>query len=958
MHRFAMARDDQAFAELFRRHGAMVLGVAGRVVRDQADAEDVRQATFLLLAKKADVLPWRDSVAGWLYAAAYRLALQSRQASQRRKAREARAQTRPAPDALTDITLHDLQCVLDEELHRLPRKYSEVLVLCCLEGKARDEAAQCLGLPLATVKSRLEAGREMLHARLTRRGLTLPIVLAGVTLSSAAVDAASPLGLAHSVSEAAVRFLAGKSTAGLISSDALLLVRQGGSAMSMTKAKIATAALAICGLTFLAFGLPGAVHPENAAMAQQTEAEAGQPKDQQLEKRPARRLLEPELGDQVMAIKYASTGEWMTTAEMNGTVRLWNTRTHRSGPILPGPEKMVRSLVFTPDSTAVIGGCDDGRIYVWEVPAGKLRTTLEGHRGQVCGVALASDGTTLASCAGDFTPGTSGRRELKIWDLTRAKCVRDIDCTDDICAGSASSMLFAPGTDLLAVASNAPFRGIKVWNTTTGKEDRRFTYDGGFPLALALSPDGKHLVSGGGNAIPTSRDASRIVGSLKIWDWQSGKLTRTLMNNTDGYFRAVAFSRDGTRLIAGCPGPNVTRHNLTCTSNVVYCWETTQWTRLWATQGLYGDMWDLDIAPDGQTVTCSDSSGTSLLETCLGRAKGHWLTTNHRVITEDFGPPRTMVQRTADGLGTAIDLNSHVYTLWQNGTETHHYRGKARDMNEALGKYAAVRGYARRIVLLPGPGRTETLRGQPVAFDWQLEVAGKFDQAPPWQVRMAIHIGTVKPRPVKRQKVDQWLQDLDSDQFDVREAAYEELRKLGNDAKPALRGALQPSIALERRRRIESLLDRLNSFDLADLEVPAGLIVAGADDLVAKALEELKHTDRNVRSAALQDLSRLARWSDKVVPALIEVFENDKDLHLRQVAAACLGDAGVAAESALPALQRGLKHTDTNLRSTCRDALERLAEDNETPAKLERLRHEQAIALEIRAWKNTWAAER
>src|SRR5207237_3276430 len=90
---------------------------------------------------------------------------------------------RPASDPLADITLRELQGVLDEELARLPAKNRAPLILCCLEGTARDEAAQQLGWTLQTVKDRLERGRELLRARLARRGLTLSAALGCAALT-------------------------------------------------------------------------------------------------------------------------------------------------------------------------------------------------------------------------------------------------------------------------------------------------------------------------------------------------------------------------------------------------------------------------------------------------------------------------------------------------------------------------------------------------------------------------------------------------------------------------------------------------------------------------------------------------------------------------------------------------------------------------------------------------------
>src|SRR5271166_3359922 len=75
--RFVAARDEPAFAALLRRHGPMVLGVCRRVLRDYHDAEDAFQATFLILARRAVSVAKRASVGCYLYAVAYRAALEA-----------------------------------------------------------------------------------------------------------------------------------------------------------------------------------------------------------------------------------------------------------------------------------------------------------------------------------------------------------------------------------------------------------------------------------------------------------------------------------------------------------------------------------------------------------------------------------------------------------------------------------------------------------------------------------------------------------------------------------------------------------------------------------------------------------------------------------------------------------------------------------------------------------------
>ena len=75
---FASAGDESAFAELVRRHDALVLGTSLRTVGDRGIAEDVFQATFLLLARKASSISWGPTVAPWLYQAVRRIGAKAR----------------------------------------------------------------------------------------------------------------------------------------------------------------------------------------------------------------------------------------------------------------------------------------------------------------------------------------------------------------------------------------------------------------------------------------------------------------------------------------------------------------------------------------------------------------------------------------------------------------------------------------------------------------------------------------------------------------------------------------------------------------------------------------------------------------------------------------------------------------------------------------------------------------
>jgi RNA polymerase sigma factor (sigma-70 family) len=197
LRRFARDDDQAAFAAVVRRHTPLVLGVCRRVLPTAQDAEDACQAVFLVLARKAGSVCWRPSAAGWLYAVARKVAGNARVAARRRTRREAAAAGPAAVMPVDRMTGRELLMALDAELDRLPPRYRDPLVLCFLQGRTRDEAAAHLGIPLATLHTRIDRGRKRLAAALTRRGMTLGAGL--LALVAAAPAGAASTRMANAV---------------------------------------------------------------------------------------------------------------------------------------------------------------------------------------------------------------------------------------------------------------------------------------------------------------------------------------------------------------------------------------------------------------------------------------------------------------------------------------------------------------------------------------------------------------------------------------------------------------------------------------------------------------------------------------------------------------------------------------------------------------------------------------
>src|SRR5688500_3064371 len=167
LHRYATGRDAAAFAEIVRRHGGMVHATASRLAR--RDADDVTQAVFLLLARKAAALARYRNVAGWLYRAARYCAANAQRVQQRRETHLQRYQETAASESSSssssDVREADekLSELLDAGLAKLRENQRQAVLLRYIEGLSLEEAAQQLGIKSEAVAKRAQRGIERLR---------------------------------------------------------------------------------------------------------------------------------------------------------------------------------------------------------------------------------------------------------------------------------------------------------------------------------------------------------------------------------------------------------------------------------------------------------------------------------------------------------------------------------------------------------------------------------------------------------------------------------------------------------------------------------------------------------------------------------------------------------------------------------------------------------------------------
>ena len=254
-----------------------------------------------------------------------------------------------------------------------------------------------------------------------------------------------------------------------------------------------------------------------------------------------------------------------------------------------GHIQVVMSVAIARDGTWLASGGGDGMVRIWDRAAGTCTATLTGHRGNVYSVAIAPDGTWLATGGDDGT--------VRIWDRAAGTCTATLTGH----RGNVYSVAIAPDGTWLATGGDDGT--VRIWDRAAGTCTATLTGHRGSVDSVAIARDGTWLATAGDD------------GTVRIWDRATGTCTATLTGHT-GKVQSVAIARTAP----GSPPPATTARCGSGTGPPVPAPPPSPATR--------GTCASVAIAPDGTWLATGGDDGTVRIwdraaGTCTATLTGH-----------------------------------------------------------------------------------------------------------------------------------------------------------------------------------------------------------------------------------------------------------------------------------------------------------------------------------------------
>jgi dipeptidyl aminopeptidase/acylaminoacyl peptidase len=187
------------------------------------------------------------------------------------------------------------------------------------------------------------------------------------------------------------------------------------------------------------------------------------------------------------------------------------------------------------------------------------RRPFKGFRAKITSVALSPDGSSAVVCGGAHV--VRDDRAARVYSTPSGRLLRQLGPK----GWGVSCVAYSPDGDVIATGGGLTIRGrrysydnhIAIWDAGTGRQLRRFGEGLSSVAALAFSPDGTYLASGGTSWAQPGPDRDKHC--LRLWDWRSGEEAQQLGFHPRSV-SSVAFSPDGKIIASGAVSWQIDDH--------------------------------------------------------------------------------------------------------------------------------------------------------------------------------------------------------------------------------------------------------------------------------------------------------------------------------------------------------------------------------------------------------------